>query len=29
VEENALSNALGREYTDYMRHTKRLVSFIY
>jgi protein-S-isoprenylcysteine O-methyltransferase len=29
VEENALSNALGREYTDYMRHTKRLVPFIY
>lgn len=29
VEENALSGALGRQYTDYMRHTKRLVPFIY
>jgi protein-S-isoprenylcysteine O-methyltransferase Ste14 len=29
VEENALSGALGRQYTDYMRRTKRLVPFIY
>jgi protein-S-isoprenylcysteine O-methyltransferase len=29
VEENALSGALGRRYTDYMRRTKRLVPFIY
>jgi len=29
VEENALSSALGRQYTDYMRRTKRLVPFIY
>ena len=29
VEENALSDALGRQYTDYMRRTKRLVPFIY
>jgi len=29
VEENALSGALGPEYTDYMRRTKRLVPFIY
>ncbi|MGE5207723.1 MAG: methyltransferase family protein [Alphaproteobacteria bacterium] len=29
VEENALSGALGRQYTDYMQRTKRLVPFIY
>ena len=29
VEENALSGALGRQYFDYMRRTKRLVPFIY
>ncbi len=29
VEENALSGALGAQYTDYMRRTKRLVPFIY
>lgn len=29
VEENALSGALGSQYTDYMRRTKRLVPFIY
>ena len=29
VEENALSGALGRQYIDYMRRTKRLVPFIY
>jgi len=29
VEENALSGALGPEYTDYMRRTKRLMPFIY
>ena len=29
VEENALSRALGRRYSDYMRRTKRLVPFIY
>jgi len=29
VEENALSSALGRQYDDYMRRTKRLVPFIY
>ncbi len=29
VEENALSSALGPQYTDYMRRTKRLVPFIY
>jgi protein-S-isoprenylcysteine O-methyltransferase Ste14 len=29
VEENALSGALGRQYTDYMRRTKRLVPFVY
>src|SRR6266513_4654461 len=29
VEENALSSALGQQYTDYMRRTKRLVPFIY
>ena len=29
VEENALSVALGRQYTDYMRRTKRLVPFVY
>jgi protein-S-isoprenylcysteine O-methyltransferase Ste14 len=29
VEENALSAALGAQYTDYMRRTKRLVPFIY
>ena len=29
VEENALSGALGRQYPDYMRRTKRLVPFIY
>jgi protein-S-isoprenylcysteine O-methyltransferase Ste14 len=29
VEENALSGALGPQYTDYMRRTKRLVPFIY
>src|SRR6266576_7067810 len=29
VEENALSGALGPQYTDYMRRTKRLIPFIY
>jgi protein-S-isoprenylcysteine O-methyltransferase len=29
VEENALSDALGSQYTDYMRRTKRLVPFVY
>jgi len=29
VEENALSGALGPQYTEYMRRTKRLVPFIY
>ena len=29
VEENALSGALGPQYIDYMRRTKRLVPFIY
>ena len=29
VEENALSDALGPQYSDYMRRTKRLVPFIY
>jgi protein-S-isoprenylcysteine O-methyltransferase len=29
VEERALSNALGRPYTDYMTRTKRLVPFLY
>ena len=29
VEENAFSGALGTQYTDYMRRTKRLVPFIY
>lgn len=29
VEEIALSGALGSQYTDYMRRTKRLVPFIY
>src|SRR6266550_2956123 len=29
VEENALSGALGSQYTDYMRRTKRLVPFVY
>ncbi len=29
VEENALSGALGGQYTDYIRRTKRLVPFIY
>jgi protein-S-isoprenylcysteine O-methyltransferase Ste14 len=29
VEENALSGALGTQYTDYMRRTKRLVPFVY
>ena len=29
VEENALSDALGARYTDYMRRTKRLMPFIY
>lgn len=29
VEENALSDVLGPQYTDYMRRTKRLVPFIY
>ena len=29
VEENALSGALGSQYTDYIRRTKRLVPFIY
>src|SRR5213593_4047896 len=29
VEENALSGALGVQYTDYWRRTKRLVPFIY
>jgi protein-S-isoprenylcysteine O-methyltransferase len=29
VEENALSDALGTQYTDYMRRTKRLMPFVY
>jgi protein-S-isoprenylcysteine O-methyltransferase len=29
VEENALSGALGMQYTDYMRRTKRLVPYVY
>lgn len=29
VEENALSDALGSQYADYMQRTKRLVPFIY
>jgi protein-S-isoprenylcysteine O-methyltransferase Ste14 len=29
VEEDALSRALGEQYTDYMRRTKRLVPFVY
>jgi protein-S-isoprenylcysteine O-methyltransferase len=29
VEEDALASALGAQYTDYMRQTKRLVPFIY
>jgi protein-S-isoprenylcysteine O-methyltransferase Ste14 len=29
VEEDALADALGPQYTDYMRRTKRLVPFIY
>ena len=29
VEEEALSRALGRRYTDYMRRTKRLVPLVY
>jgi protein-S-isoprenylcysteine O-methyltransferase len=29
VEEDALSRALGPQYTDYMRRTKRLVPFVY
>ena len=29
VEENALSGALGPQYTDYMRRTNRLVPFLY
>jgi protein-S-isoprenylcysteine O-methyltransferase len=29
VEENALSQALGLRYTEYMRRTKRLVPFVY
>ena len=29
VEENALSGALGPQYADYMRRTKRLVPFVY
>src|SRR5437868_3724157 len=29
VEENALSDALGPQYTDHMRRTKRLIPFIY
>src|SRR5881227_2296671 len=29
VEENALSGALGVQYADYMRRTKRLVPFVY
>ena len=29
VEEDALSGALGPQYTDYMRRTKRLVPFVY
>jgi len=29
VEENALSGALGTQYTDCMRRTKRLVPFVY
>ncbi len=29
VEENALSDALGSQYTDYIQRTKRLVPFVY
>ena len=29
IEERALSNGLGRPYTDYMKRTKRLVPFVY
>src|SRR6266850_720966 len=29
VEENALSSALGSQYTDYIQRTKRLVPFVY
>jgi protein-S-isoprenylcysteine O-methyltransferase len=29
IEERALSNGLGRPYTDYMQRTKRLVPFVY
>ena len=29
IEERALSNAIGRPYTDYMKRTKRLVPFVY
>jgi protein-S-isoprenylcysteine O-methyltransferase len=29
IEERALANALGKPYTNYMAHTKRLVPFIY
>src|SRR5215467_16022830 len=29
VEEDALSRALGSRYADYMKHTKRLVPFVY
>ncbi|MDQ2742080.1 MAG: isoprenylcysteine carboxylmethyltransferase family protein [Chloroflexota bacterium] len=29
VEERALVEALGQPYTDYMRHTKRFIAFIY
>jgi protein-S-isoprenylcysteine O-methyltransferase len=29
VEEEALSRALGRRYTDYMKRTKRLLPFVY
>ena len=29
VEEKALSGALGSQYTNYMRRTKRLVPFVY
>jgi protein-S-isoprenylcysteine O-methyltransferase Ste14 len=29
VEEDALSRALGPQYTDYMRRTKRLIPFVY
>ena len=29
IEERALSNGLGRPYTEYMQRTKRLVPFVY